>query len=56
VSGSTFRDRDGEFATAYATVHVATAAYLVRPDGYIGYRSTSPTATKLHAHLRRTFA
>jgi 2-polyprenyl-6-methoxyphenol hydroxylase-like FAD-dependent oxidoreductase len=56
VSGSVFRDRDGEFATAYATDGVPTAAYLIRPDGYVGYRSSSPTTAKLGAHLRRTFS
>ncbi len=56
MSGSVFRDGDGEFATAYATGDVAAAAYLIRPDGYVSYRSSSPTATKLYAHLRRTFS
>jgi hypothetical protein len=56
VSGPVFRDGDGEFATAYATGDVDAAAYLIRPDGYIGYRSSSPTAAKLRAHLGRTFS
>jgi hypothetical protein len=29
--------------------------YLVRPDGYVGYRSEPATASALHDYLRRIF-
>ena len=55
-SGRTLRDSEGGFADAYATSAVAAAAYLIRPDGYVGYRTDDPTAERILRHLRRTLA
>jgi Aromatic-ring hydroxylase, C-terminal len=30
--------------------------YLIRPDGYVGYRSTQPTASGLREYLDRVFS
>jgi hypothetical protein len=49
VSGAVFRDADGEFAAGYGT-----SAYLIRPDGYVSFRTSTPTASSLRAHLSRT--
>ncbi len=46
-----FRDAAGEFATAYGTGDRDVAAYLIRPDGYVSYRSSAPTGAKLREHL-----
>jgi 2-polyprenyl-6-methoxyphenol hydroxylase-like FAD-dependent oxidoreductase len=54
VSGSVFRDSDGEFAAAYGTDSEAAAAYLIRPDTYVCFRTSSPTTDRLLAHLRNT--
>jgi hypothetical protein len=48
-----FRDATGGFAAAYATGDTEAAAHLIRPDGYIGFRTSKPTADALLAHLRR---
>jgi hypothetical protein len=58
VSGTVFRDADGRFAAAYGTAGVGTAAYLVRPDGYIGFRTCDISAEAirhavLHVGIRR---
>ena len=47
MSGSVFRDRDGEFAAAYATGGVPAAAYLIRP-------ATSVTAAPRRPPRSRT--
>ena len=36
MCGNAFRDGDGEFAATYGTAGVERAAYLIRPDGYVG--------------------
>jgi len=33
----------------------AECLYLIRPDGYVGYRSQPPDVTKLRAYLERIF-
>jgi hypothetical protein len=48
-----FHDRLGEFAAGYGAVD---ACFLVRPDGYIGWRGKSWRDAGLSAHLERTFA
>lgn len=48
------RDAAGEFRTAYGAQ--GPSAYLVRPDGYLGYRATPATAAGLLRHLDRAFA
>jgi len=53
ASGPVFRDATGGFAAAYATGDTEAAAHLIRPDGYIGFRASKPTADALLAHLRR---
>jgi 2-polyprenyl-6-methoxyphenol hydroxylase-like FAD-dependent oxidoreductase len=50
----TVRDPAGAFALAYGAA--GTCAYLIRPDGYIGYRSAPPGADRLAAYLGRIFA
>jgi hypothetical protein len=52
VSGLLFRDATGGFAAAYGTGDTTMAAYLIRPDGYIGFRMSTPTADALLSHLR----
>ncbi|MFE3542585.1 FAD-dependent monooxygenase [Nocardia sp. NPDC059177] len=48
------RDSDGDFARHY---HCAPgAAYLVRPDGYLGYAASPAAADDLVRHLGATFA
>ena len=34
----------------------AVPAYLIRPDGYISYRSSALDSERLLTHLARTFA
>jgi pentachlorophenol monooxygenase len=46
-------DSTGEFASAYAAV--GTAAFVLRPDGYLGYRADVADASALKAFLSRTF-
>jgi hypothetical protein len=43
----------GEFRTAYAAT--GGSGYLVRPDGYLGFRAAPLTATALRSHLEREF-
>jgi 2-polyprenyl-6-methoxyphenol hydroxylase-like FAD-dependent oxidoreductase len=52
ASGLLFRDATGGFAAAYGTGDTTVAAYLIRPDGYIGFRTSTPTADALLSHLR----
>jgi hypothetical protein len=47
-------DAEGTFRAAYGVS--GTSLYLVRPDGYVGYRAKPPDAGRLVAHLARTFA
>ena len=46
-------DRDGAAARRYGAG--APCLYLVRPDGYIGYRAQPPDAARLGAYLDRLF-
>ena len=55
VSGTTVCDADGKLTTAYGLAgHTSPALYLVRPDGYVGYRSATMDSEHLLAHLSRT--
>ncbi|MCT7661991.1 FAD-dependent monooxygenase [Mycobacterium deserti] len=47
-------DADGEFAKAYAVAE--RSAYVVRPDGYLGYAAQDVDVDALGDHLRATFA
>ncbi|MEV4205693.1 FAD-dependent monooxygenase [Nocardia salmonicida] len=48
------RDSDGDFARRY---HCADgAAYVVRPDGYLGYAASPATPDDLIRHFESTFA
>jgi 2-polyprenyl-6-methoxyphenol hydroxylase-like FAD-dependent oxidoreductase len=47
-------DAAGEFRTAYAAT--GGSGYLVRPDGYLGFRAAPITATVLRSHLERVFS
>ncbi len=53
-SGSVLQDGAGAFARAYATAGVDAAAYLIRPDGYVGYRTADPTTERILGQLGRT--
>ena len=59
VSGMTLRDADGRAAAAYGlaveTSDGAIPAYLIRPDGYVGYRTSAINLDRLAEHLARTF-
>lgn len=48
------RDGAGAFRAAYGVSGVA--AYLIRPDGHVGYRTTPVAADDLQEHLRLTYA
>jgi len=48
------RDTSGAFRTAYGLR--GTGAYLVRPDGHVGFRSSPVSATALDEHLAGIFA
>jgi FAD binding domain/Aromatic-ring hydroxylase, C-terminal len=48
------RDAEGTFRSAYGVS--GTSLYLVRPDGYVGYRGRPPNLERLLTHLGRTFA
>jgi hypothetical protein len=52
-SGGFIVDRDGALHRAYHAV--APCAYLIRPDGYIGYRSFPAETTHLLEFLGRIF-
>lgn len=47
------RDAGGEFASAYSASD--GTVLILRPDGYVGYRSGQPCADELRAFLSRTF-
>ena len=44
-------DAEGSFAVVYGT----RAAYLIRPDGYVGWRGAPGAPASLTAYLRRLF-
>ncbi|SNS55004.1 2-polyprenyl-6-methoxyphenol hydroxylase [Geodermatophilus pulveris] len=50
------RDADRSFAVAYGTAGAATAAYLVRPDGHVGFRTRPVSEAALMDHLAGVFA
>jgi hypothetical protein len=50
------RDAEGTFAAAYGTAGAGTAAYLVRPDGHVGFRSRPLDEDALLDHLAGVFA
>lgn len=56
LSGRILADGDGNFAAAYefGESDATPAAWLVRPDGYVGYRSSAVDVDRLLAHLRLT--
>jgi pentachlorophenol monooxygenase len=47
-------DAAGEFRAAYGAT--GGSGYLVRPDGYLGFRGAPLTAAALRSHLGRVFA
>jgi hypothetical protein len=47
-----FDDQDGEFANIYGCQEIS---FLVRPDGYIGWRGRSRQAPSLTAYLAMVF-
>jgi len=49
------RDAAGGFRTAYGVGGADTAAYLVRPDGHVGFRTRPVRETALQEHLSRVF-
>lgn len=48
------RDRDGEFAQAYGTSG-HRSVFVVRPDGYLGFRQGEPDADGVTTYLKSTF-
>ncbi|WP_369257116.1 FAD-dependent monooxygenase [Geodermatophilus amargosae] len=50
------RDADRTFAAAYGVAGAGTAAYLVRPDGHVGFRTRPVTEDALLDHLAGVFA
>ncbi|MGH9276833.1 MAG: hypothetical protein ACRD12_01795 [Acidimicrobiales bacterium] len=52
VDGIVLRDGDGAFRRAYGAAD--GCAYLIRPDGYVGYRTTQLDATRVLSHLSGT--
>ncbi|HEY0302047.1 MAG TPA: hypothetical protein VGC36_11960, partial [Rhizomicrobium sp.] len=44
-------DAAGEFRAAYAAA--GASLWLIRPDGYIGYRAAPADAVRLSAYLQR---
>jgi hypothetical protein len=51
-SGIILRDADGRFAAGYGAGD--RTGFLVRPDGYVGYRSDDITLAGLADNLART--
>lgn len=49
-------DPDGAFAAAYGVTGAGTAAYLVRPDGHVGFRTRPVNEAALVLHLAGVFA
>ncbi len=57
ASGAVLLDASGAFAAAYGTGGSVRVAYLIRPDGYVSYRTDSADAReRLLDHLRLTLA
>jgi hypothetical protein len=50
------RDADRAFAAAYGVAGAGTAAYLVRPDGHVGFRTRPVAEAALFDHLAGVFA
>jgi hypothetical protein len=50
------RDADRAFAAAYGVAGAGTAAYLVRPDGHVGFRTRPVAEAALLDHLAGVFA
>lgn len=50
------RDGDRGFAAAYGVAGAGTAAYLVRPDGHVGFRTRPVNEAALLDHLAGVFA
>ncbi|MBT0769510.1 FAD-dependent monooxygenase [Kineosporia sp. J2-2] len=48
-----YQDCDGHFAKTYAVS--GPAAYLVRPDGHVGFRTLPLSAPALHEHLTAVY-
>jgi 2-polyprenyl-6-methoxyphenol hydroxylase-like FAD-dependent oxidoreductase/heme-degrading monooxygenase HmoA len=49
------RDADSGFREAYGVAGTGTAAYLVRPDGHVGFRTRPVTEGALQEHLAGVF-
>ncbi len=47
------RDHDGDFARMYNAI--GGSAYVIRPDGYLGYVRHTPTVEDLTKYLGSTF-
>lgn len=52
ASGSTLRDSAGHFAAGYGVA--CRSGFLIRPDGYLGYRANEITLAGLAGNLTRT--
>ena len=50
------RDSEHAFAAAYGVTGAATAAYLVRPDGHVGFRARPVAEAAIREHLAGIFA
>jgi 2-polyprenyl-6-methoxyphenol hydroxylase-like FAD-dependent oxidoreductase len=50
------RDAGSSFRGAYGLAGAGTAAYLVRPDGHVGFRTRPATEDALREHLALVFA
>ncbi|MGY1707239.1 FAD-dependent monooxygenase [Geodermatophilus sp. SYSU D00697] len=50
------RDADRAFAAAYGVEGAGTAAYLVRPDGHVGFRTRPVDEAAIGDHLAGVFA
>lgn len=50
----TLRDAAGEFRAAYDAEN--GCGYLIRPDGYVGYRAAEINSSNVTSHLDHTFA
>ena len=50
------RDAGGGFAAAYGVGGAGTAAWLVRPDGHVGHRTSPASEAALREHLGQVYA